>query len=496
MADQTAPDGAEEVALAEGAAEDIAQKTADKVEASGLKALEAQIAEIKAFLLAPKRTELGDVPASGIVAKGSDSDPFYGGNDQYTYAGSDDAEVATNLWLAETLLKGNDTRDRRAAHGLSERARHVMLTAGERALKSAPRAIPSIVEINGRKVHQDPAGFVAKQYADNRVDAYKALTAAGAGSGADWVPTFATSELWRDFHLAATIAPQFRRYDMPTNPYTLPVESADVTFRYVSTENVAVTASNPTTAAATLTARKIQAEVDFSGEVTEDSIIPIIPNLRFDLVRRGGQTIDDLVVNGDTTSAASGNVANDDGAPAAGSYFLAFAGLRKFWNVTNTGQETNMAAAPTTVLLNNVRKLLGKYGARPSDLILLTGPATYYALQVLAEVITLEKYGPNATVLTGELARWFNIPILLNETTDKVQSNGRSAVVTPTNNTLGWLGLVNTTMWKTGFRRDLQIESFRDIQKDQNILVASFRMAFIPSGIATTHSAGSRNVTV
>ena len=155
-----------------------------------------------------------------------------------------------------------------------------------------------------------------------------------------------------------------------------------------------------------------------------------------------------------------------------------------------------MAAAPTTALLNNVRKLLGKYGARPSDLILITGPATYYAIQTIAEVITLEKYGPNATVLTGELARWFNVPILLNETTDKVATNGRTAVVTPSNNTTGWLGLVNTTMWKTGFRRDLQIESFRDIQKDQNILVASFRMAFIPSGIATTHSAGSRNITV
>ena len=258
---------------------------------------------------------------------------------------------------------------------------------------------------------------------------------------------------------------------------------------------MAVTASTPTTANATLTARKIQAEVDFSGEITEDSIIPIIPNLRFDLVRRGGQTMDDLCVNGDVTTAATGNVNLDDAAPTAGTYYLAFNGIRKFHNVTNTGQETNMNAAPTTALLNNVRKLLGRYGARPSDLILITGPATYYALQVIAEIITLEKYGPQATVITGELARWFNVPILLNETTDKALSDGRVST-TGSSNTLGWLSMVNTTMWKTGFRRDLQIESFRDIQKDQNILVASFRMAFIPSGITTAHTAGARNVTV
>jgi hypothetical protein len=51
----------------------------------------------------------------------------------------------------------------------------------------------------------------------------------------------------------------------------------DVTFRLAPVDEVAVTASNPTTAAATLPAKKVQAEIDFSGELTEDSIIPAIP---------------------------------------------------------------------------------------------------------------------------------------------------------------------------------------------------------------------------
>lgn len=478
----------ETVELDESAADSIAEKTAGLVEASEVKNLRDEIAELKA-MLTPKRTNLGDVPAGGVVAKQSDGPVFTGGDDIYTLTGETDADIATNLYLAQQFLKGNAKGDGRpgAQTDLSPRGLQVMRNAAEHAIKSAPKPID-------RKADRD--GFVTKEYGALRTEAYKALTSTVAGSGSDWVPTFATSELWRDFHLAATITPQFRRYDMPTNPYTLPVESSDITFKYASTENQAVTASNPTTASASLSAKKIQAEIDFSGEVTEDSIIPIIPNLRFDLVRRGGQTMDDLVVNGDTTTAATGNVNSDDQAPTAGSFYLAFAGIRKFHNVTNTGQETNMAAAPTSALITAVRSKLGKYGARPSDLILVTGPSTYYKIQLLAEVITLEKYGPNATVLTGELARWFNIPILLNETTDLTNTSGRVAVATPSNNTVGWLSLVNTTMWKTGFRRDLQIESFRDIQKDQNILVASFRMAFVSSGIATTHTAGSRNITV
>jgi hypothetical protein len=75
------------------------------------------------------------------------------------------------------------------------------------------------------------------------------------------------------------------------------------------------------------------------------------------------------------------------------------------------------------------------------------------------------------------------VPILLSEaiplaTTDKVDTDGKYTTTTPSSNdTKGWYTIVNTRLWKTGFRRDFQIESFRDIQKDQNILVASFRMA-------------------
>ena len=81
--------------------------------------------------------------------------------------------------------------------------------------------------------------------------------------------------------------------------------------------------------------------------------------------------------------------------------------------------------------------------------------------------------------------------------TDKVDADGKYTTTSPSSNdTKGWLVLVNTRMWTVGFRRDLQIESFRDIQKDQNILVASFRQAQISSGIATTHTAVGRNITV
>ena len=161
-----------------------------------------------------------------------------------------------------------------------------------------------------------------------------------------------------------------------------------------------------------------------------------------------------------------------------------------------------MAAALSTTNFTTIRGLLGKYGSRPSELLIITGQSTLNTMYDIAQVKTIDVYGPNATIVQGELARFFGIPILLSEaiplaTTDKVAADGKYTTTSPsTNDTLGWLLLVNRTQWTSGFRREFQIESFRDIQKDQNILVASFRMAVIPSGIATTHTAIGRNITV
>lgn len=488
------PDEIVTVELDESAADEIATKTAEKVAAAKadgeLQELRDELKALREEMHAkPARSELDE---EGVKAKPSESPVAYGGGDMYTHTGETDAERATGLYLAQVMLASANRR-------LSPRAKHVMLTAAEAALKSAPEPISAT-----KGLSHDRDAFVRKTYGEYREEAYKAMTSTGANAGDEWVPTFATSELWRDVHLDTVVEAQFRRVEMPTNPYTLPTLDDDITFRFASSENTAVTAADLNTGNATLTANKIQAEINFSGEVTEDSIIPIVPEIRANFVRRGAQTIDDLVVHGDSETAATGNVNSDDAAPTAGSFYLATNnnGLRKFAVVTNTGQTSNVAAALTSANFTTIQALMGRYGARSSDLRIITGPSTWLAMRTIAEVITVDKYGPNATVVRGELARFFNIPILLSEaipgtTTDKVDADGKYTTTSPsTNDTKGWLILVNTLGWRIGYRRELTIESFRDIQKDQNILVASFRRGQIPSGISVLHTASGRNITV
>lgn len=438
---------------------------------------------------------------------GQSSTPIYGGDDKYTDAGRTDAEIATNLSLVKSILTAFDPRtgqpmvhDWTGAPLVSDRLRQVMVGAAEQALRRAPADVPEYISngFGGQKA-LDPGGFVGKGYRAMR-SAAKAMTSTGGNAGDEWVPTFASAELWRDIHLATEVSPNVVRVNMPTNPYTLPTLDADPTFRLASTENTAVTASDANTGNATLTAVKVQAEIDFSGELTEDSIIPAIPALRATLVRRGAQCIDDLIVSGDTETNPTGNVNLDDAAPAADSFFLAFNGMRKFALVTNTGQTSNVAGALSTTNFVTIRALLGRYGARSSDLIAVTPASTFVAMTDIASVRTVDVYGPNATLVKGELARIFNIPIIPYEaipglTSDKVEADGKAST-TASNNTLGWILLFNRAGWTQGFRRELQIESWRDIKKDQNILVCSFRQALIPNGITTIHTAIGRNVTV
>ena len=65
-------------------------------------------------------------------------------------------------------------------------------------------------------------------------------------------------------------------------------------------------------------------------------------------------------------------------------------------------------------------------------------------------------------------------------------------------NTAGRVLAVNTSQWRVGFRRELSIETERVLQKRQNVMVVSLRLAFAErtgNRSAATHTALQYNVT-
>ena len=164
--------------------------------------------------------------------------------------------------------------------------------------------------------------------------------------------------------------------------------------------------------------------------------------------------------------------------------------------VTNTSQSNDHAAAVSDDMFNEVRLKLGKYGVKPSELVYIMDINTYIKSLTVANFRTLDKLGPNATVLTGQLGAVEGIPVIVPEQMLLTAADGK--VTDGTAGTVGRLLIANRSQWRVGFRRELSIETDRDIQKRQNIMVVSMRLAFAErtgTPASATHTALQYNIT-
>ena len=331
-------------------------------------------------------------------------------------------------------------------------------------------------------------------------NAIKALTSTGSGTGDELVPTNMAGMLWDDFFLASRIVNTMQRIDMPTNPFDIPLGLGSVTWRK-GTENTATTASDPATAKSTLTATELVTEQNWSYTLDEDAAIAMAPAIRGRLAQSGAEVIDAFALNADSTNAGTGNINLDDADPDDASYYLSSGqdGLRHAWLVDNTAM--TVAAGGDALADGDVTGAMGKmgkYAADPTQLVIVTDVGTYLSgFLGLTNVVTVDKFGPGAVVLTGQLAAYRGVPIVVSASAPKTEADGKVST-TAGNNTLGQFTMFNRNMWYVGFNRNLLIESDRDIQKRQYIMVTSLREAVAAFGTRSTqtHTAGAANILI
>jgi HK97 family phage major capsid protein len=286
-----------------------------------------------------------------------------------------------------------------------------------------------------------------------------------AGFGAEWAADSWRAELWSKVRQDNVVAPLFNMIELPTNPYELPFESTDPTVYYVpeTTDASQLTPAGsaiPTakigTGKITMTAKKLALRLAWSGELNEDSILPIVATYRGQAIRAMQNAVDYAILNGDTATAANTNVNLIDGTPGANSKYLVFNGLRKYCLVTNTSQNTAAGGAPTLTLLRSARfKLDPAYALRPRDLAWIVEDRTYAALLALPEFATMDKAGPLATNLTGQVGILDGVPVFASAELGLTRSDGKISA-TAGNNIYGTAILVARPNWLVGYRRQVQ----------------------------------------
>jgi len=357
---------------------------------------------------------------------------------------------------------------------------------------------------NGR---MDTAGFYQALAAIDSVYHKRAMDTAETGYGLQLVGVQYVSDLWAGARAASRVYPLIPTFPM-TQPTTyLPVE-ADLPEMLFVGESTTYNAANYTTSKTgsnrvQVDAKKFVIHQMWSGEMEEDALIPYIPFLRAQATRSLAHYSDSLILNGDTTNAGTGNINLDDADPADTKHYLALDGLRHGAIVDATGQCVNHGGVAITYdAMVNLRK----YGvdatylhdwfhpADPSDAVYLVNPDLGDELAKLDEVVTVDKYGANATILTGEVGNIGRNPLVASIAMSKTEADGKVST-TAGNNTLHQAMLFNRRGYVVGVRRALQVETERIIGSDQSRIVFSLRVGFgryTPTGAA----AGIKSVAV
>ncbi|MCB9229224.1 MAG: phage major capsid protein [Deltaproteobacteria bacterium] len=298
----------------------------------------------------------------------------------------------------------------------------------------------------------------------------KAFGSTVVGEGDEWVPTAISSTFVEEFELDRRVEGMVRTLQMTTNPWELPVQK-DVTKAKVVAEGAQAISQNFATNKLVFNAKKFQEFTVLPEELNEDSAVPILSLLRSELVEAQQRAVEAATINGDT--AGTHQDSDTDALPADVAE-KAWDGFRKLAiaNSANGGTVT-FGSGVTDAKLREMRTKLGKFGVNPRDLMWLPSPLGYQQMLGTDDVVTVEKFGPQATVLSGALASYQGIPIVISEfMRDDLNASGVYDGVT-TDNT-GIL-LVNHRRYYYGLRRPIRIRVMQDLPSYDRWLLASFQ---------------------
>lgn len=326
-----------------------------------------------------------------------------------------------------------------------------------------------------------------------------AMDSAESGFGSQLIGAQYVGELWEAPRKLGRIFPLIDSFEMTAPTAYLPVE-VDIPEMLFVPESTANNSSNYATVKTgsqrvQVDAKKFVIHQMWSGEVEEDAIIAFVPFLQ----RQAGLSIahysDSLVLNGDNTGTATGNINLDDATPAATKHYLAFDGIRHAALVDNTANGLDANGATTLAMLSKQRARMidttnlvdWGHPVDPSDLVRIADPETADQISLWDEVLTVDKYGPQATIFNGELGKVQGNPLISSIAMSKTEADGKLST-TPGNNIKGQVAAFNRRGFKAGWRRRIQVETERLPATDQTRIVYSMRLGFgrfSPSGAAS-----------
>lgn len=305
----------------------------------------------------------------------------------------------------------------------------------------------------------------------------KAMNTATSGEGSDWVPTGFSASLIDDIRLARKVSGMFGRITIPqgVGAFTSPIRGA-AQRAYLLGEATSDSASNwpagtPPTSSVTFTAIKQGLLMYVSDEMTEDSAIAVMPLVREEIVTATVDAEEDATLNGDTSTTHQ-----DSNVTAATDVRKSWIGLRY-----HSGGSSGVAAVDISSLnvtnLRAIRKAMGRFCVNPAQGFWGVSISAYIQMLGITEVLTLDKIGPVATILNGQLGSFDGMPIIVSEFISQELTTAGVYDGATTTDTV--VLLVSRPAFRYADKPGgIRVEEDRDIKVGQSYVVASRRLDF------------------
>ena len=215
----------------------------------------------------------------------------------------------------------------------------------------------------------------------------------------------------------------------------------------------------------TLTAYKLATKEYIAFEEDEDTLIPLLPIIRDAMARRMAKTLDKamLIGAGDATTPLKGLATYD---PVGGDGSL----------LQPTVTLATSSTAMTALKMMEARRKLAAWGLNPSELVAFVSTQAYFELLEDTNFLTVDKAGPNATLLTGQVGSIGNTPIIVSASFDAAAAGAAAAVI------------VNPRNFLVGTHRGMRVDSDDEVVNQRSVLVASMRIGM--TQLSTTDGHG------
>ena len=316
--------------------------------------------------------------------------------------------------------------------------------------------------------------------------------------GDEWVAAGYSPRLWEKIRSGTEVLNNIPQEEIPQGYESMKylLESTDPIFYKTPevTDNdttmlfptATVTSSRVGTDDQDLSLGKLSARTLYSGELNEDSLIPIASKVPQQIAVAGREQLEYVIIDGDTTATQYLNINNIGGTPTSTDAYLVVDGLRHMGLVTNTDNK-RAGGALTSADFIETAKLMGAAGmnAELGKCAFIIDKNVYWKALQLEDVKT-QDVNSVATIEKGVLKNIWGYPIIVSNQMCFKSSVRKSQVAdgwvdqtTVADNVAGSLLCVRWDQWKFGWKRRMTLETVRIPRSDATEVVAHMRFGLI-----------------